>query len=119
MFLAGIAVGDGGATHRTIAANLTSVMLTVRAFRPKARADGAIVLVSSVPALHAIPHSDAYTASESAIVALAGTGRLTTAATAYGCVAPRSMDTDMMSGLREAYRIRLTQHRCFGGSVNP
>lgn len=60
MFPAGITACDGGATHRTIAANLTSVMLTVRAFQPKMRADGAIVLVSSVAALHAIQHSDAY-----------------------------------------------------------
>jgi NAD(P)-dependent dehydrogenase (short-subunit alcohol dehydrogenase family) len=85
------------------------------------RADGAIVLVSSVAALHAIPHSDAYTASEGAIVALARNWAIDYSRDGIrvNCVAPGSMDIDMMSGLRETCRNRLTQHRCFGGSINP
>jgi NAD(P)-dependent dehydrogenase (short-subunit alcohol dehydrogenase family) len=105
------------AWHRTIAVNLTGVMLTVRAFRPKMRADGAIVLVSSVAALRAIPHSDAYTASKGAIVALARSWAIDYSRDGIrvNCVAPGPTDTDMMSGLREAYaderQMQLPQQR--------
>ena len=58
------------AWNRTLAVNLSGVMLAVRHFRPHMRADGAIVTVSSIAALRAMPLSDAYTASKGAIVAL-------------------------------------------------
>ena len=58
------------AWNRTLAVNLTGVMLTVRNFWPHMRADGAIVVVSSIAALRAMPLADAYTASKGALVAL-------------------------------------------------
>nr|WP_263482410.1 MULTISPECIES: SDR family oxidoreductase [unclassified Mesorhizobium] len=50
------------AWNKTIAVNLTGVMLSVRAFRPTMRDGGAIVLL--------MPLADAYTASKAALVAL-------------------------------------------------
>ncbi|MCR6732816.1 MAG: SDR family oxidoreductase [Afipia sp.] len=105
------------AWNRTIAVNLTGVMLTVRAFRPKVRADGAIVLVSSVAALRAIPGTDAYTASKGAIVALTRSWAVdySREGIRVNCVAPGPTDTDMMSGLRESYtgdrQVQLPQQR--------
>lgn len=104
------------AWSRTIAVNLTGVMLTVRAFRPKIRADGAIVLVSSVAALRAIPGTDAYTASKGAIVALTRSWAVdySREGIRVNCVAPGPTDTDMMSGLRESYgerQVQLPQQR--------
>lgn len=105
------------AWNRTIAVNLTGVMLTVRAFRSRLRADGAIVLVSSVAALRAMPHSDAYTASKGAIVALTRSWAVDYSRDGIrvNCVAPGPTDTEMMSGLREAYaterQVQLPQQR--------
>ena len=105
------------AWDRTIAVNLTGVMLTVRAFRPKLSADGAIVLISSVAALRAMPHSDAYTASKGAIVALTKSWAIDYSRDGIrvNCVAPGPTDTDMMSGLREGYaterQVQLPQQR--------
>lgn len=105
------------AWDKTLAVNLTGVMLTVRAFRPVMRSDGAIVLVSSVAALRAIPHSDAYTASKGAIVALTKSWAIDYSRDGIrvNCVAPGPTDTDMMSGLREAYaderQMQLPQQR--------
>lgn len=105
------------AWDRTIAVNLTGVMLTVRAFRPKLNADGAIVLVSSVAALRAMPQSDAYTASKGAIVALTRSWAVDYSRDGIrvNCVAPGPTDTDMMIGLREGYaterQVQLPQQR--------
>ncbi len=105
------------AWDRTIAINLTGVMLTVRAFRPKMRADGAIVLVSSVAALRAMPHSDAYTASKGAVVALTRSWAVDYSRDGIrvNCVAPGPTDTDMMSGARDGYaverQVQLPQQR--------
>lgn len=91
------------AWDRTIAVNLTGVMLTVRAFRPRLRADGAIVVISSVAALRAMPQSDAYTASKGALVALTRSWAVDYSRDGIrvNCVAPGPTDTDMMVGLRE------------------
>lgn len=105
------------AWDRTIAINLTGVMLTVRAFRPKMRADGAIVLVSSVAALRAMPHSDAYTASKGAVVALTRSWAVDYSRDGIrvNCVAPGPTDTDMMLSAREGYaverQVQLPQQR--------
>lgn len=105
------------AWDRTIAINLTGVMLTVRAFRPRMRADGAIVLVSSVAALRAMPHSDAYTASKGAVVALTRSWAVDYSRDGIrvNCVAPGPTDTDMMSHARDGYaterQVQLPQQR--------
>lgn len=105
------------AWDRTIAINLTGVMLTVRAFRPKMRADGAIVLVSSVAALRAMPHSDAYTASKGAVVALTRSWAVDYSRDGIrvNCVAPGPTDTDMMLSARDGYaverQVQLPQQR--------
>lgn len=105
------------AWDRTLAVNLTGVMLTVRAFRPKLNADGAIVLVSSVAALRAMPHSDGYTASKGALVALTRSWAVDYSRDGIrvNCVAPGPTDTDMMIGLREGYaterQVQLPQQR--------
>jgi NAD(P)-dependent dehydrogenase (short-subunit alcohol dehydrogenase family) len=105
------------AWHRTLAVNLTGTMLAVRAFRPKIRPDGAIVLVSSVAAIRAMPHADAYTASKGAISALARTWAVDYSRDGIrvNCVAPGPTDTDMMKGMREGYhqerQVQLPQQR--------
>ena len=105
------------AWDRTIAINLTGVMLTVRAFRPKIRADGAIVLVSSVAALRAMPRSDAYTASKGAIIALTRSWAVDYSRDGIrvNCVAPGPTDTAMKTEIRESYagerQIQLPQQR--------
>jgi NAD(P)-dependent dehydrogenase (short-subunit alcohol dehydrogenase family) len=105
------------AWDKTLAVNLTGVMLTVRAFRPAIRDDGAIVLMSSVAALRAMPLADAYTASKGALVALTRSW-----AVDYGrfgirvnCVCPGPTATDMMSGMIEQFgasqQLQLPQQR--------
>ncbi|MEO3999926.1 SDR family oxidoreductase [Mesorhizobium sp. CAU 1732] len=108
---------DLDAWHRTLAVNLTGVMLTVRAFRPSIRNDGAIVLLSSVAALRAMPLADAYTASKGALVALTRSW-----AVDYGrfgirvnCICPGPTSTEMMSGMidqfAESRQLQLPQQR--------
>ncbi len=105
------------AWDRTLAVNLTGVMLTVRAFRPAIRADGAIVLVSSVAALRAMPRSDAYTASKGAIVALTRSWAVDYSrdGVRVNCVAPGPTDTAMMADIRDSHAdapsIHLPQQR--------
>lgn len=105
------------AWDRTLAVNLTGTMLAVRAFRPHLRPDGAIVLVSSVAALRAMPHADAYTASKGALVALTRTWAVDYSRDGIrvNCVCPGPTDTDMMKGMREAYaderQVQLPQQR--------
>jgi NAD(P)-dependent dehydrogenase (short-subunit alcohol dehydrogenase family) len=105
------------AWDKTLAVNLTGVMLTVRAFRPVMRSEGAIVLVSSVAALRAMPHADAYTASKGAIVALTRTWAVDYSRDGIrvNCVAPGPTDTAMMSGMRDDYpaerQVQLPQQR--------
>jgi NAD(P)-dependent dehydrogenase (short-subunit alcohol dehydrogenase family) len=105
------------AWDRTLAVNLTGVMLTVRAFRPKLRNDGSIVLLSSVAALRAMPLADAYTASKGALVALTRSWSVD-----YGrfgirvnCVCPGPTATDMMAGMIEQFagnqQLQLPQQR--------
>lgn len=93
------------AWDRTLAVNLTGVMLTVRAFRPRIRDDGSIVLLSSVAALRAMPLADAYTATKGALVALTRSWSLD-----YGrfgirvnCVCPGATATEMMDGMVEQF----------------
>ncbi|MFK0692933.1 SDR family NAD(P)-dependent oxidoreductase [Mesorhizobium sp. IMUNJ 23033] len=105
------------AWDRTIAINLTGVMLTVRAFRPHMRADGAIVLLSSVAALRAMPLAGAYTASKGALVAL--TRSWSVDYSRFGirvnCVCPGPTDTNMMAGVIEGFgkdqQLQLPQQR--------
>lgn len=105
------------AWNRTLAVNLTGVMLAVRRFRPRMRADGAIVTVSSVAALRAMPLADAYTASKGAIVAL--TRSWAVDYSRYGirvnCVCPGPTETPMMSGMIEQFganqQLQLPQQR--------
>ncbi|MGO9772402.1 MAG: SDR family NAD(P)-dependent oxidoreductase [Roseiarcus sp.] len=105
------------AWNRTLAVNLSGVMLAVRHFRPHMRADGAIVTVSSIAALRAMPLSDAYTASKGAIVAL--TRSWAVDYSRYGirvnCVCPGPTDTAMMSGMIELFganqQLQLPQQR--------
>ncbi|TPI65579.1 SDR family oxidoreductase [Mesorhizobium sp. B3-1-3] len=105
------------AWHRTLAVNLTGVMLSVRAFRPSMRSDGAIVLLSSIAALRAMPLADAYTASKGALVALTRSWSVD-----YGrfgirvnCICPGPTATEMMSGVMEAFsagqQLQLPQQR--------
>ena len=105
------------AWDRTLAVNLTGVMLTVRAFRPKMRCNGAIVLLSSVAALRAMPLADAYTASKGALVALTRSWSVD-----YGrfgirvnCVCPGPTATEMMDGMIEQFgtgqQLQLPQQR--------
>jgi NAD(P)-dependent dehydrogenase (short-subunit alcohol dehydrogenase family) len=105
------------AWDKTLAVNLTGVMLTVRAFRPKLRNDGAIALVSSIAALRAMPLADAYTASKGALVALTRSWSVD-----YGrfgirvnCVCPGPVATDMMAGIIEQFagsqQLQLPQQR--------
>ena len=105
------------AWDRTLAVNLTGVMLTVRAFRPKLRNDASIVLLSSVAALRAMPLADAYTASKGALVALTRSWSVD-----YGrfgirvnCVCPGPTATEMMAGMIEQFsgnqQLQLPQQR--------
>ena len=105
------------AWERTLAVNLTGVMLTVRSFRPKLRDDGSIVLLSSIAALRAMPLADAYTASKGALVALTKSWSVD-----YGrfgirvnCVCPGPTATEMMSGMIELFgtgqQLQLPQQR--------
>lgn len=105
------------AWDRTLAVNLTGVMLTVRAFRPKMRNNGSIVLLSSVAALRAMPLADAYTASKGALVALTRSWSVD-----YGrfgirvnCVCPGPTATGMMDDMIEQFgasqQLQLPQQR--------
>jgi len=105
------------AWNRTLAVNLTGVMLAVRHFRPRMRADGAIVTVSSVAALSAMPLADAYTASKGAIVALTRSWAIDYSrfGIRVNCVCPGPTDTAMMSGMIELFgadqQLQLPQQR--------
>jgi NAD(P)-dependent dehydrogenase (short-subunit alcohol dehydrogenase family) len=105
------------AWDKTLAVNLTGVMLTVRAFRPKMRNDGSIVLLSSIAALRAMPLADAYTATKGALVALTRSWSVD-----YGrfgirvnCVCPGPTATEMMVGVIEQFgtnqQVQLPQQR--------
>lgn len=105
------------AWNKTLAVNLTGTMLTVRAFRPKIRNDGAIVTLGSVAAIRAMPLADAYTASKGAIVAL--TKSWSVDYSRFGirvnCVCPGPVDTAMMEGMIEGFgdsqQLQLPQQR--------
>ncbi len=114
--LVALATGIGPIDALIPAAGI-NLMLAVRAFRPKIRPDGAIVLVSSVAAIRAMPHADAYTASKGAISALTRTWAVDYSRDGIrvNCVAPGPTDTDMMKGMREGYhqerQVQLPQQR--------
>jgi NAD(P)-dependent dehydrogenase (short-subunit alcohol dehydrogenase family) len=105
------------AWNKTLAVNLTGTMLTVRAFRPAIRNDGAIVTLGSVAAIRAMPLADAYTASKGAIVAL--TKGWAIDYSRFGiranCVCPGPVDTAMMEGVIERFddrqQLQLPQQR--------
>jgi NAD(P)-dependent dehydrogenase (short-subunit alcohol dehydrogenase family) len=105
------------AWSRTLDVNLTGVMLTVRHFRPRMRADGAIVCVSSIAALRAMPLADAYTASKGAIVALTRSWAVDYSrfGIRVNCVCPGPTETAMMSGMIEQFgdkqQMQLPQQR--------
>lgn len=105
------------AWNQTLAVNLTGVMLAVRSFRPRLRPDGAIVLISSIAALRAMPHADAYTASKGALVALTRSWAVDYSRDGIrvNCIAPGPVDTEMMQGMREIYpkdqQVQLPQQR--------
>ena len=105
------------AWNKTLAINLTGVMLCVRAFRPHMRQDGSIVIVSSIAATRAMPHSDGYTASKGALVALTRSWAVDYSRDGIrvNCVTPGPVDTDMMKTPREGYpveqQIKLPQQR--------
>lgn len=102
---------------RTLAVNLTGTMLTVRAFRPTIRADGAIVTLGSVAALRAMPLADAYTASKGAIVALTKSWAVDYSrfGIRVNCVCPGPVATAMMDGMIEQFgasqQLQLPQQR--------
>lgn len=105
------------AWNRTLAINLTGVMLAVRAFRPQMNPDGSIVLVSSIAGLRAMPHQDAYTASKGALIALTRSWSVDYSrhGIRVNCVAPGPVDTDMMKTIRDGFAqshsIQLPQQR--------
>lgn len=108
---------DLSAWRKTLDVNLTGTMLTVRAFRPKMRMEGAIVTMGSVAAMVAMPLADAYTASKGAIVALTRCWAVDYSrfGITVNCVCPGPVDTDMMSGVREEFKessqVQLPQQR--------
>ena len=91
--------------------------ICVRAFRPRMRQDGSIVIVSSIAATRAMPHSDGYTASKGALVALTRSWAVDYSRDGIrvNCVTPGPVDTDMMKTPREGYpadqQIKLPQQR--------
>lgn len=105
------------AWQKTLDVNLTGTMLTVRAFRPKLRQDGAIVTLGSVAALRAMPWADAYTASKGAIAALTQCWAVDYSRDGIrvNCVCPGPVDTPMMAGVLEqhssAQQLQLPQQR--------
>jgi NAD(P)-dependent dehydrogenase (short-subunit alcohol dehydrogenase family) len=105
------------AWDRTLAINLTGTMLTVRAFRPRLRADASIVTMGSVAALRAMPWADAYTASKGAIVALTRSWAVDYSRDGIrvNCVCPGPTDTAMMDGVIEVHakqrQVQLPQQR--------
>lgn len=108
---------DLAAWRKTLDVNLTGTLLTVRAFRPQMRMDGAIVTMGSVAALVAMPLADAYTASKGAIAALTRCWAVDYSrfGITVNCVCPGPVDTDMMSGVREEFKedsqLQLPQQR--------
>lgn len=105
------------AWRKTLDVNLTGTLLTVRAFRPNMRMDGAIVTMGSVAALVAMPLADAYTASKGAIVALTRSWAVDYSrfGITVNCVCPGPVDTEMMAGVREGFKtdsqVQLPQQR--------
>ncbi len=105
------------AWHKTLTVNLTGTMLTVRAFRPKIRQDGAIVTLGSVAALRAMPLADAYTASKGAIAALTQSWAVDYSrfGIRVNCVCPGPVATAMMDGMIEQFgasqQLQLPQQR--------
>ncbi len=105
------------AWERTLAVNLTGTMLSVRAFRPQIRPDGAIVTLGSVAAIRAMPWADAYTASKGALVALTRTWAVDYSrhGIRVNCVCPGPVDTGMMAGMIEQHgpdqQLQLPQQR--------
>ncbi|MBE2278487.1 MAG: SDR family oxidoreductase [Rhodobacteraceae bacterium] len=105
------------AWQKTLDVNLTGTMLTVRAFRPSIRPEGAIVTLGSVAALRAMPWADAYTASKGALVALTRSWAVDYSRDGIrvNCVCPGPVDTGMMAGMIEqhagAQQLQLPQQR--------
>ena len=56
--------------NRTLAGNVTGMMLSLRAFAPRLRSGSSVVTFASLAALSGVPRRDAYTASKGAVVAL-------------------------------------------------
>lgn len=108
---------DLEAWRKTLDVNLTGTLLSVRAFRPQMRMDGAIVTMGSVAALSAMPLADGYTASKGAIVALTRCWAVDYSrfGITVNCVCPGPVDTEMMAGVREEFKessqVQLPQHR--------
>lgn len=105
------------AWNKTLSVNLTGTMLSVRAFRPKIRQDGAIVTLGSVAAIRAMPLADAYTASKGAIVALTKSWAVDYSrfGIRVNCVCPGPVETQMMDGMIEQFgksqQLQLPQQR--------
>ncbi|MCP5156663.1 MAG: SDR family oxidoreductase [Ectothiorhodospiraceae bacterium] len=105
------------AWNKTLAVNLTGTMLSVRAFRPRIRPDGAIVTLGSVAAIRAMPLADAYTASKGAIVALTKCWAVDYSrfGIRVNCVCPGPVSTPMMDGVIEQFgksqQLQLPQQR--------
>ncbi len=80
-------------------------MLSVRAFRPNIRQDGAIVTLGSVAAIRAMPLADAYTASKGAIAALTKCWAVDYSrfGIRVNCVCPGPVATEMMDGVIEQF----------------
>ena len=89
---------DMAAWDQTMAVNLTGTMLSVRAFGPSMREEGAIVTLGSVAGMRAIIGADGYTASKGAVIAL--TRAWAVDYSRFGirvnCVCPGPTDTGMM-----------------------
>lgn len=105
------------AWDKTLAINLTGVMLTVRTFRPKLRNHGSIVILSSIAALRAMPLADAYTASKGALVALTRSWAVDYSrfGIRVNCICPGPTATEMMTGVIEQFgsgqQLQLPQQR--------
>jgi 3-oxoacyl-[acyl-carrier protein] reductase len=56
--------------NRTLAVNVTGLMLSLRAFAPRLRPGSSVVTFASLAAINGVPRRDAYTASKGAVVAL-------------------------------------------------
>ncbi len=85
--------------NRTLAVNVTGMMLSLRAFAPRLQPGSSVVTIASLAALSGIPRRDAYTASKGAVVALtrAWAADLIRLGVRVNAIAPGQVATPMTS----------------------